>query len=79
MAFLRAARQGGLDLGKDVTLFDPVAALMARVANRHRAQLLAQCGARARLQDFLTPWVALLRELPGAGVRWSLDVDPVDY
>jgi primosomal protein N' len=41
--------------------------------------LLAQCGARARLQDFLAPWVALLRELPGAGVRWSLDVDPVDY
>ena len=79
MAFLQAARQEGLDLGKGVTLFDPVSALMARVANRHRAQLLAQCGARARLQDFLAPWVALLRELPGAGVRWSLDVDPVDY
>jgi primosomal protein N' (replication factor Y) len=79
MAFLLAARQGGLDLGKGVTLFDPVAALMARVANRHRAQLLAQCGARARLQDFLASWMALLRELPGGGVRWSLDVDPVDY
>jgi len=62
-----------------VTLFDPVPALMARVANRYRAQLLAQCGARARLQDFLKAWLAGVRELPGKGVRWSVDVDPVDY
>jgi primosomal protein N' (replication factor Y) len=77
--FLLAARQTGLNLDRGVTLFDPVAALMARVANRHRAQLLVQCGARSRLQGFLSEWLALLRELPGKGIRWSLDVDPVDY
>ena len=79
MAFLHAAREAGLALEKGVILFDPVPALLARVANRHRAQLLIQCAARARLQDFLRIWVVLLRELPGRGVRWSLDVDPVDY
>jgi len=79
MGFLLAAREAGLRLDMGVTLFDPVPALMARVANRYRAQLLAQCGARARLQDFLKAWLAGVRELPGKGVRWSVDVDPVDY
>ncbi len=79
MAFLLAAREAALALENGVTLFDPVPALLARVANRHRAQLLIQCAARARLQDFLKAWVGLLRELPPRGVRWSLDVDPVDY
>lgn len=79
VGFLLAAREAGLDLEKGITLFDPVAALMAKVANRHRAQLLVQSGARARLQGFLKTWVARLREMPGKGVRWSLDVDPVDY
>jgi primosomal protein N' (replication factor Y) len=79
MGFLLAAREAGLKLESGVTLFDPVPALMAKVANRHRAQLLVQCGARARLQNFLRIWLAGLRETPARGVRWSLDVDPVDY
>jgi primosomal protein N' (replication factor Y) len=79
MGFLLAAREAGLRLESGVVLFDPVPALMAKVANRHRAQLLVQCGARARLQDFLKAWLAGLRETPARGVRWSLDVDPVDY
>jgi len=79
MGFLLEAREAGLRLESGVTLFDPVPALMSKVANRHRAQLLVQCGARARLQDFLKTWLAGLRETPARGVRWSLDVDPVDY
>lgn len=79
LAFLLAAREAGLALDPDVVLFDPVAALMAKVANRHRAQLLAQSGSRGRLQTFLKAWSGALRELPARGVRWSLDVDPVDY
>jgi len=79
MAFLLAAREAGLALEQGITLFDPVPALLARVANRHRAQLLVQCASRARLQAFLKPWVAGLRALPAKAARWSLDVDPVDY
>ncbi len=79
LGFLIAAREAGLGLGQGVVLFDPVSALMAKVANRHRMQLLAQSGARTRLQRFLDDWLPLLPGLPGKGVRWSLDVDPVDY
>lgn len=78
LGFLHAAREAGLRLGPGVTLFDPVPALMARVANRHRAQLLIQSGARARLRQFLDQWLPQLAGLPGKGVRWVLDVDPID-
>ncbi len=79
LGFLHAARDAGLALNAGVILFDPVDALMARVANRHRMQLLVQAGARQRMQQFLTAWLPLLEALPAKAVKWSLDVDPVDY
>jgi primosomal protein N' (replication factor Y) len=79
LAFLLAARAAGLGLAAEVRLFDPVAALMARIAGRHRLQLLVQAARRARLRDFLRRWLPLLEALPARGVKWSLDVDPVDY
>ncbi|MEW6676851.1 MAG: primosomal protein N' [Pseudomonadota bacterium] len=81
-AFLLAARERGEALAQagagQVLLFDPVPALMSRVAHHHRMQLLVQSGARARLQAFLDAWVPVLRALPAKGLRWSLDVDPLD-
>ena len=77
-AFLHAAREAGDALEGDITLFDPVPALMSRVASRHRMQLLLQSPARVRLQAFLDAWVPALRELPARSLRWSLDVDPLD-
>jgi primosomal protein N' (replication factor Y) (superfamily II helicase) len=53
--------------------------LMARVANRHRMQLLVQASARQRLQQFLRLWLPQLESLPARGIKWSLDVDPMDY
>jgi primosomal protein N' (replication factor Y) len=45
-----------------------------------REQLLIQAESRQALQHFLQAWVALLRDLPqGAKVRWSVDVDPLEY
>jgi primosomal protein N' (replication factor Y) len=79
LGFLLAALEAGLALQAGVLLFDPVAALMARVANRHRMQLLVQAGARQRLQQFLRLWLPQLESLPARGVKWSLDVDPMDY
>ncbi|MEW5769183.1 MAG: primosomal protein N' [Pseudomonadota bacterium] len=77
-AFLQAAQATGMDLGGGVSLFDPVPALMSLVANRHRMQLLAQAPARASLQRFLDAWLPALHALPAKGVRWGLDVDPLD-
>jgi primosomal protein N' (replication factor Y) len=79
LGFLLAAREAGLSLNAGVLMFDPVAALMARVANRHRMQLLVQAGARQRLQKFLKLWLPLFETLPARGIKWSLDVDPMDY
>ena len=79
LGFLLAAREAALTMNTGIQLFDPVAALMARVANRHRLQLLVQSSARKRLQQFLKTWLPLLEKLPAKGVKWSLDVDPLDY
>ncbi len=61
-------------------LLGPVRSLMEKRAGRYRAQLLFHAGDRATLKSALR----LLRidldtyRLPG-GMRWSLDVDPVDF
>ncbi len=60
-------------------MLGPAPAPMARRAGRHRAQLLLQSGSRAALQKLLARVVPELDALPAArGVRWSVDVDPVD-
>lgn len=78
LGFLLAAREIGVDLGQGIELFDPVPALMLRIAGRHRLQLLLQAGSRARLRAFLDDWLQALATLPARGVKWMLDVDPVD-
>ena len=62
-----------------VTLWDPVAAAMARLADRERVQLLVQSGSRQILQQWLTQWMQRLRGIKAGKVRWSLDVDPLDW
>ncbi|PIV89075.1 MAG: primosomal protein N' [Hydrogenophilales bacterium CG17_big_fil_post_rev_8_21_14_2_50_63_12] len=82
LGFLLAAREIGLEIGQGVArgveIFDPVPALMLRIAGRHRLQLLLQSGARGRLQAFLGVWLEAVARLPARGVKWILDVDPVD-
>ncbi len=82
LGFLLAARESGMEIGKSlapgVEMFDPVPALMLRIAGRHRLQLLLQSDTRARLQGFLGHWLEALAKLPARGAKWVLDVDPVD-
>jgi primosomal protein N' (replication factor Y) len=59
-----------------VTVWDPVVASMARVAERERAQLLLQSASRPRLLGSLRAWMTQLRQLRSGKVRWALDVDP---
>jgi primosomal protein N' (replication factor Y) len=57
----------------------PFAAPMPLRAGRHRAQLLLESAQRPPLRHALTTWLPLLHELPQPrGLRWSIDVDPVD-
>ena len=63
----------------EVELWGPVPAPMVRRAGRFRAHLLLQARRRDRLHAVLDGLPQLLPSLATAkGVRWSLDVDPVD-
>jgi primosomal protein N' (replication factor Y) len=52
---------------------------MAKRAGRYHAQLLVESAQRSRLHEFLDTWLAQVEALKRArGVRWSLDVDPIE-
>ena len=59
-----------------ITIYDPVAANMARLAGKERAQLTVQSRSRPALQAFLREWSVQLDKLAERKVRWVLDVDP---
>jgi primosomal protein N' (replication factor Y) len=72
-----AAGQGWNEAG--VKILGPASALLARRADYFRAHLLVETALRATLQRFLSRWLPLIENLPGAqGLRWSIDVDPLE-
>jgi primosomal protein N' (replication factor Y) len=82
LAFLASAARA-VRAPAEVTLYDPVPMSVARVGGWARAQVLAQSSSRRELQAFLHEWSAALRERmrekSAAGVRWHLDVDPIEF
>jgi primosomal protein N' (replication factor Y) len=79
LEFLRAAAVIAGPPPDGITLYDPVPMTVTRLADRERAQLLAQAGSRRMLQSFLTVWCEKLHALPQRAVRWHFDVDPIDF
>ncbi len=72
--------QSKIQLTQDrlVTL-GPAPAPLARKAHYHRLQLLVRSDSRAKLQKALTElrhWLTMHRMT--SGIRWNIDVDPVD-
>jgi primosomal protein N' (replication factor Y) len=76
--FLERAKSLGRALGGNVQLFDPVPALMVKLAGRERAQLLVQSGSRSDLHEFLKAWRSRLAEQKSSPARWMLEVDPLE-
>jgi len=78
--FLRAASQAGVALDESaVKILGPATALIARRADHFRAHLLIETAARSSLQRFLSRWLPQVDALAGpAGLRWSIDVDPLE-
>ena len=63
-----------------VTVYPPVPATVARVANLERMQLLVESASRVALQALLRAWnpdLLSLRERHRPVMRWALDVDPL--
>ncbi|MEN7432194.1 primosomal protein N' [Chromobacterium sp. TRC.1.1.SA] len=78
-AFLRQAREALEPLAEGVLISGPAPALMARLAQRERAQLVLESprrGALHRLLHQLPPLLDGLAKTHGRALRWSLDVDP---
>ena len=77
-AFMASAVELAADAPPGVTVYPPVPAALARVADVHRQQLLVEAASRGALQGFLRRWREALQALPGR-VRWAIDVDPLEY
>lgn len=78
--FLDLAVRWARKIAGKVMVYDPVRPQMERLKGMERSQLLIQAASRQSLQKFLQEWVAQLRTLPqGSKVRWSVDVDPLEY
>ncbi|BBF83839.1 helicase PriA [Aquitalea magnusonii] len=78
-AFLTQVRAQVQPLAEEVLISGPAPALMVRLANRERAQLVLESPSRQALHRFLDQLPPLLDALArqhGRGLRWSLDVDP---
>jgi primosomal protein N' (replication factor Y) (superfamily II helicase) len=64
---------------EEVRVYDPVPHVITRRADLERAQLLVQSASRPALQAFLHAWSEQLFAAAPRGVRWHLDVDPIEF
>jgi primosomal protein N' (replication factor Y) len=79
MAF-EAARKLSGDLNAKVLTYDPMRSQMEKLKGMERGQILMQANQRGALQKLLAALTPQLRESKlGAKVRWSVDVDPMEF
>src|SRR4051812_19643102 len=78
MAFLREVR-GLQPAPESVLVFDPVPHTLTRRSGFERAQVVMQSSSRNALQGYLAALGAQLYETAPRGVRWHLDVDPIEF
>lgn len=78
-AFLQHARAAAVQLAFEVEIYGVVAASLPKRANYLRAQLLIQSQSRKVLQQFLRAWRPYLAQIPAKKLRWSLDIDPLEF
>jgi primosomal protein N' (replication factor Y) len=78
LEFLAAARRLS-PAARDVRVLGPVAASMARRAERYHAQLLIESADRGPLHRFIDDWLPQVETLARTRrVRYVLDVDPIE-
>jgi primosomal protein N' (replication factor Y) len=78
--FLSDAMTWGRDLSYEVMIYDPLRPQMEKLKGMERGHLLFQAKQRNVLQMVLQNLVHMLREHPLTNkVRWSVDVDPIEF
>jgi len=78
ICFLRGA-VAAVERPEPVRCYDPVPHVLTRRAGYERAQLLIQSSSRPALQGFLSALAEKLQLQSSRGVRWHLDVDPIEF
>ena len=78
-AFMQQARSAAAGLAMQVEIYGVVPAALPRRANHIRVQLLVQSDTRKNLQQFLRVWRPMLDAMPVKKLRWSLDIDPLEF
>ena len=76
--FSKRAKYIADHLESTVTVYQPVEAIIQRVAGKTRYQIVVQSESRAQLQNFLRDWSEKLAAIVERKVRWSIDVDPIE-
>ncbi|HSR02752.1 MAG TPA: primosomal protein N' [Methylophilaceae bacterium] len=80
LTFLNNAVKYAKEIDSDVILYDPLRPQMERLKNMERGQLLLQASNRQILHQLLRKWMPKLRaDKSGARIRWSLDIDPLEF
>jgi primosomal protein N' (replication factor Y) len=78
--FLQQAFELARSFESQVLVYDPVRPQMERLKGMERAHVLMQASHRPALQQLLKHLCAQLRGLPiAAKVRWSVDVNPLEF
>jgi primosomal protein N' (replication factor Y) (superfamily II helicase) len=83
--FLHLARNAArnlntADLKNSVTVYDIIRPQMERLKSMERGQLLLQANSRAALQRLLKAWMPEIKGFLLANkVRWSIDIDPLEF
>ena len=79
-AFLNIAFEAARKLSGQVLTYDPMRSQMEKLKGMERGQILMQANQRGALQKLLATLTPQLRESKlGAKVRWSVDVDPMEF
>ena len=78
--FINLAAKFAESLSNKVVIYDPVRPSIERLKGYERFQLFIQADTRKDLQNLLREWVAYLRQCALASrVKWSIDVDPIEF
>ena len=78
--FLHLAKIAAQNANTEVMVYDIIRPQMERLKGMERGQLLLQASSRAALQRLLKSWMPEIKSFLLANkVRWSLDIDPLEF
>ncbi|MDB4039935.1 primosomal protein N' [Methylophilaceae bacterium] len=78
--FINDASKYAKSLSNTVVIYDPVRPSIEKLNGYERFQLFIQANSRKDLHNLLRKWITYLRQSTLANrVKWSVDVDPIEF